>query len=84
MSNKLDAFWAAREMLMMEVDRKNDAIRHKFDVAVANRTTFEAGPELPEFVKGPSIEEVLELAKKIYEYIEPSPNKPAAAKLLAE
>jgi len=85
MSSKVDAFWAAREMLMMEVDRKNDAIRHKFDLELSIRMSdWQRTPAIPEFVKGPTIEEILELAKKIHEFIEPSPKLPGAAKLLNE
>ena len=85
MSSKVDAFWAAREMLMMEVDRENDAIRHKFDAEVANNiSNFAKLPEIPEFIKGPTVEEIIYLAKKINEFLDPSPNKPCSTKLLNE
>lgn len=85
MNSKLDAFYAAKEMLMMEADRKNDAIRHKFDLELSIRMSdWQRTPAIPEFEKGPTVEEIIELAKKIHEYIEPSPNKPGATKLLTE
>lgn len=86
MSNKLDAFWAARELLMVDVDRRNDAIRYKFDVELTsgNAGCAELTTPIPKFEKGPTIEEVLELAKKIHEFIDPHINTLGSKTLLIE
>ena len=66
MENKSEAFYIAKELLMYEVDRKNDAIRYKFEIMVANNPDIAP----PKFVSPPSPKKIIKMAKKIEGYLD--------------
>jgi len=72
MGNKSESFYLAKEILMYEVDRKNAAIRFKFETLVADdRTT-----PVPDFVNPPTAKKIIKIATKIQAYLD-SPTEPS-------
>ena len=65
MSNKLDAFYAALELLSRDIERYNSMVVSTYEENLRRGQT----PELPKLKKSPSLKKVLKTADVIAEFI---------------